>query len=367
MFRRENRSFWVIGLALFAMFFGAGNLIFPLFVGQISQNHSIGATCGFLFTGVALPFAGVVAMVVYRGDYAAFFRLFGRHGGFLLTLLLLTVWIPLGSAPRCITLAHASLSSCFSVPTLWLFSLGYSLVVALLTYQRTRILPILGLVLTPLLLLCLAAVVIKGVWGVHHPLEGAGGSHLLMSVRGAKEGYNTMDLIASFFFSASILTLLSRQKSNSNPLRTTLLASLVGMALLSLVYIGLIQLAALHSELLVGVPKDQILPALARSVLGSHVAIAASFAILLACFTTSVALQLVYVDFLSESLFKKKNLLSLGVTTAITFGMSILGLQGITSITSPILQFFYPLLISMICFNLGSNYLKSRRELKDSP
>lgn len=350
-----GRSFWVVGLALFAMFFGAGNLIFPLYVGQISQDHSLAATAGFLLMGVVVPFSGVVAMVLYRGDYTAFFRCVGGRLGFILTLILLTIWIPLGSAPRCITLAHASLASHFATPSLWIFSIGYCAIVGLLTYQKSRVISVLGYFLTPLLLLCLSIVILKGIWGSPHEVGVAAESGLQLAARGVKEGYNTMDLIASFFFSASILTMLGREKAEKNPLRTTLLASLVGMGLLCLVYVGLIQLAASHSEILITVPKDRILPYLAKMVLGPKAALASSFAILLACLTTSIALTVVYVDFLVESCFRNKrsNHVALSITLLITFGMSIFGLHGITMVTNPILQFFYPLLIAMICFNIA--------------
>ena len=72
---QNNRqlSFVVIGLALFSMFFGSGNLIYPLFIGQLAEGQWITATMGFLLTAVLVPLAGVAAMVVYKGDYTAFF------------------------------------------------------------------------------------------------------------------------------------------------------------------------------------------------------------------------------------------------------------------------------------------------------
>ena len=98
----DNRSSAIIiGMALFAMFFGSGNLIYPLHIGTVSQGAWPVATIGFLLAAVFLPFLGVSAMVLYKGSYDDFFNTIGKKKGFLLSLLLLTVWIPLGSAPRC--------------------------------------------------------------------------------------------------------------------------------------------------------------------------------------------------------------------------------------------------------------------------
>jgi branched-chain amino acid:cation transporter, LIVCS family len=368
--KTKSRSIWTIGLALFAMFFGAGNLIFPLYVGQIAQDHSPSATIGFLAMGVLVPFLGVISMALVKGDYASFFGSLGKRVGFFITLLLLTVWIPLGSGPRCITLAYASLSSYVGLPPLWVVSIIYLGLVALMTCQRSRLLSILGFGLTPCLLLCLAIVIIKGIIGAGHEVGQAAGDGVQMALMGAKEGYNTMDLIASFFFSASIIHMLGREQRRS-PIKTTILASLVGMSLLCIVYIGLIQLAAAHSEVLIAVPKDQILAYLAKAVLGPKVGITAALAIVLACFTTSVALTIVYVDFLAQSLFRneKPNTLSLLITCAATFGMSILGLSGITAVTNPMLQIFYPMLILMICFQIVRRAIRANalRKLSAEP
>ncbi|MCB9229710.1 MAG: branched-chain amino acid transport system II carrier protein, partial [Deltaproteobacteria bacterium] len=95
----------IVGLALFSMFFGSGNLIFPLDVGRVAGGQFLWGALGFILTAVLVPFMGVVAMVVYNGDYQKFFAFSGKKTGFILTLILLSFWIPFGSGPRCITLS----------------------------------------------------------------------------------------------------------------------------------------------------------------------------------------------------------------------------------------------------------------------
>lgn len=358
----QNRqlSFIVIGLALFSMFFGSGNLIFPLFLGQVADSQWVYASLGFFTTAVLLPLTGVVAMVVYKGDYGTFFGCFGKKIGFLAILTLLTVWIPLGSGPRCAALAYASMLPYTDSPLpIWLFSAVYCLITFVVVYKKSRILDILGYVLTPLLLLCLAMIITKGV-----DLSAIVPSAISIETaplffRGLSEGYNTMDLIASFFFSASIIEILRRQSYNEAlSLSTTFKASLIGAGLLAIVYIGLICLAVSHSDMLNDVPKEQLLVHLAKNVLGPQLGIVASLAVFLACFTTSVALTTVYADFLADKILggQEKYHFGLIATQIVTFVMSITGLEGITAITEPVLQIFYPMLMIMITINLGRKW-----------
>ncbi|MGM0440579.1 MAG: branched-chain amino acid transport system II carrier protein [Chlamydiota bacterium] len=364
----KNTSAFVIGLALFSMFFGSGNLIFPLFVGKIANSQYLIATLGFLVTAVLMPFSGVIAMVIYQGDYTKFFGSLGKRLGFFITALLLTVWIPLGSAPRCITLAHASILSYFpKMPSLWVFSVIYCGLVALVLINRQRILDILGYILTPALLVSLAIIIFKGLKVASAPLEGADwqAGDLFLSSMG--EGYNTMDLIAAFFFSASIIGILKDSSDESFcPIKKAFKACMVGVAILGIVYAGLIALAAMQGPNLQGVPKEQLIAHTAKAVLGSRLGVVAAIAVSLACFTTSVAMVVVYTDFLKKELFKHSpsSHKPLIITLVITFGMSILGLKGITSLTAPILQVFYPILIILIAYNISKYLWKMRKKDK---
>ncbi|MFT4552876.1 MAG: LIVCS family branched-chain amino acid:cation transporter [Chlamydiales bacterium] len=349
----KKSSYLFIGLALFSMFFGSGNLIFPLYIGQLAQDHFLSATLGFLLTAVAFPFFGVIAMVIFQGNYTEFFGCLGKRTGLLLTALLLTVWIPLGSAPRCIALAYASTSTYFSLPPLWVWSLCSCLLIALIVWKKNRMLDFLGYVLTPMLLLCLFIISVKGLWGANFSMSTF--EHSTLFMEGLKEGYNTMDLIAAFFFSASVIDILQKDGSK-DPMKITMKACAVGISLLGVVYFALISLAAAYSGDLEGIPKEQLLSHVALIVMGPQLGIIAMVTIVLACLTTLLALVSVYSDFLSKSIFRQyesRKQLSLCCTLLGTFILSTLGLSGITFITAPILEVFYPLLIVLIAYNTG--------------
>jgi LIVCS family branched-chain amino acid:cation transporter len=354
---QKKGAILIIGFALFSMFFGSGNLIFPLSIGQLAEENYIWGLTGFILTGVLLPFLGVITMVLYNGDYTKFFGTIGKTLGFLFTLALLTVWIPLGSAPRCITLAFVNVTSYMPNVPLWLFSLVYCVLLLPLSYRKIRALDILGYVLTPLLLLCLGVVVYEGLYKStgFGPTEHA---PTTLIYRGLQEGYYTMDLIASFFFTSTVIAALrevSKTAAESrNVIKIALKSCAIGVTVLGLVYIALVTVAAANASVLVDVPKDQLLARLVTHLLGPQLRVVATAAVVLACLTTSIALQIVYSDFLVNSLFKGKISLMTGmlITLFVTYGMSIQGFEGISALTGPLLEIFYPLLLVLMVWNI---------------
>lgn len=369
----NTRNPWIIGLALFSMFFGSGNLIFPIAVGQFAQEHYLSAVFGFCLTAVLVPFMGVIAMVMYHGDYMKFFAVIGNKLSMVLAVALLLFWIPLGSGPRCITLSYAAVQNYLGNTPLWIFSLVYSLLIYALTYRKNRVIDILGRVLTPCLLVMLAIVFVKGFFET----TGLGSiehSSWTVFVKGLGEGYNTQDLIAAFFFSSSIIAILTHkgdvdeEKDDRFALRLALKSSFIGIVILGIVYLGLLYLGAAHAPILDGVTKDKLLPTLVHMLLGEHLGFVAALAIALACVTTSVALALVFSDFLRISIFKEKisHGIALAITSVFTFAMSLQGFATISAILSVAMQCFYPLLIVMILYNCGVGYLRGKKLITQS-
>ncbi len=361
----SKSSILVLGLAIFAMFFGAGNIIFPLYVGQLAGENYFWGLAGFCLTGVLLPFLGVLTMVIYDGDYTRFFGTLGKNIGFLFTLALLSVWIPLGCAPRCVTLSFVNVKSVLGDFPIWIFSLAYCILVYVIASKKSRALDIIGYVLTPLLLLSLGFVVFEGL----RYSPGTGPSQMTegsLMLTGLYEGYYTMDLIASFFFTSTVIVTLREiaktESDSKHVIGVAMKSCAIGMAVLSVVYMGLVGVAAANAHILVGVPKDELLVKLVTELLGPQMRIVSTIAVVLACFTTSIALQIVYSDFLTNNVLKGKISKKTGslLTLATTFGMSILGFKGISNITGPILDIFYPLLLVLIVWNIAIKPLLTR-------
>src|SRR5262249_47112649 len=256
-----------IGLAMFSMFFGAGNVIFPLAVGQYAGDKNFYAMAGLILTAAIMPIAGVIAMILFDGSYQRFFGRLGKIPGFILALIIISLLGPLGSTPRCIALSYTTLKSSFLGLHPVLYSALACGIIFLFSIRRNQILTLLGWILTPLLLVSLLIIISLGLFTAHdiQILDAPKGAIFL---HGLKEGYITMDLLAAFFFSSTILNLLRmRLKSEDGEgasrkyTSTAFKASFVGAFLLASIYVGFSYLASFHGGHLSINGKDELLAA----------------------------------------------------------------------------------------------------------
>ena len=336
------------GLAMFSMFFGSGNLVFPLVVGQLSEGHYWLAAFGIILTGVLVPFLGTLAILLFNGDQNAFFGRLGRLAAFLIPLVCLSIMGPFGVLARCITVAHGTFHLLFPNVSLWTFSGVSCLILFLLTIRKSRLISLLGSILTPLLLLSLAAICFFAISSVELPkisLEESGAWSSFS--QGIFQGYQTMDLLAAFFFSAFIIKHLNSHPHSGSPLPIFMKASLLGAGLLTSVYFLLVLMGAMYAPELASIRPEEMLGFIAEKTLGSFGAPVVVIAVVLACATTATVLALLYADFLRKEIAKDKipQWLALSLTLGIAFCTSTLEFSGIARIIGPILEVCYPALI----------------------
>lgn len=187
-----------------------------------------------------------------------------------------------------------------------------------------------------------------------------------------KEGFNTMDLLSSFFFSSIVILCLKKElhPTDQNDFRKMITmavrAGCIGMSLLGLSYVGFSYLAAFNSDILTSIPKDEMLGVLALNILGPYAGVIAIVAVSLACLTTAIALAAVFAEFLHEDLTQMKVSYkgSLAITLVGTFVISILGFAEIQGFLAPILVICYPALIVLSVVNFlhklyGFDYVKA--------
>ena len=190
------------GFALFSMFFGSGNLVFPITVGCESAGHYFAATGGILFTGVIVPFLGVLGMMLYQADIAQFFRYFGKKGIFIFSFAALALMGPFGVLARCLTVAHGALLLLVPNASLIVTSLLLSIAIYLLAANKNRIVTVLGTFLTPFLLVAIALIGVFGLSQEPMAVSQSDPAAAWQALRnGFFQGYQTMDLLAAFFFS----------------------------------------------------------------------------------------------------------------------------------------------------------------------
>lgn len=362
---KQKASIWSTGLAMFSMFFGAGNIVFPLALGQMTKSNHFFGISGLIITAVLVPLTGLLAMLLYNGDYVSFFRRIGRVPGFLVAVMILGLIGPFGGIPRCITISFSTLNA-FGIEgirgiNLMTFSLISCVIIYFFTFKPNRLLALLGYVLTPVLLLSLSVIVAKGFLLVP-PLEPSLSAKSETFVKGLLEGYNTMDLLAAFFFSSVVLLCLRKgqcvkdipiQKSRYL-ISVAFAGSLIAAILLAAFYLCYSYIAAGFSAYLSEVPNHQMLGTLTYHLLGPYAGMVASIAVVFACLTTEIALTVVFAEFLHETLFKEKisYQLSLFLTILLSFVISTLRFDGISSFLVPILQICYPALIVLALLNI---------------
>lgn len=365
-----------IGFAIFAMLFGAGNLIFPLHIGlQAGQNTLVGFL-GFALTGVILPVLGLVAMVTFDGDYDAFFgRLGSRVGQFFIFLSMLIIG-PFIAMPRIITLSYEVLYP--FLPTVFtslnsatlLFALVFVGGVFLITSRPGKLLDVIGKFLSPAMLIGLAIFIVSGLTSGSSP--GAVSTHLKdIFINSFRTGYGTLDVLGAIFFSSIIVTLLSKYSSKNDRMSVHQAAVTAGVAgalggfLLGAVYLGVTYLSAFHGTAVEGYNLGAIFINIAIEVLGTYGAALISTIVLLAGFTTIVALAAVVGEYLQVSCGKRVSYLqSVAAVLFTTALIASMGLDRILAYSAPYIEFFYPLVIVTMLCNLayklvGFKYIKA--------
>lgn len=354
---KSKTSIWATGLAMFSMFFGAGNIVFPLALGQLVQNQLIPGILGLAVTAVLVPFLGLFVILLYQGDYLNFFNRIGKIPGFFLVLMILCLIGPFGGIPRCLAFSFSTFKTLgLSWLNITTFSAISCAVIYLFTFRANKVLTLLGFVLTPLLLLALGIIVVKGFCQLPAiPVSTLSSGQAYM--RGFLEGYNTMDLLGAFFFSSSILMCLRNNNGGANSkstVKTVAMASMIAAILLTSIYACFACLSAGFSNQFVGIPSHEILGSLTYKLLGPYAGLVASLAVAFACLTTEIALVVVFSEFLSSKLLRGKisYRMSLLVTLVLSFFVSMLQFEGVSAFLVPILCMCYPSLIVLCVLNI---------------
>jgi branched-chain amino acid:cation transporter, LIVCS family len=357
------------GMALFAMFFGSGNLVFPLYLGIETQSKTHMSLIGLLSTSIIVPFLGVLSMVMLHGSFQLFFRWLGKIPKLLVCTCIIALIGPFGVIPRCITISHASIQNYFPGLSLITFSVVVCIIMFFATMKKGRYLGVIGKVLAPTLLVVLGIIITKGILSPN-TADVSNYTNSKALFKGVVEGYNTMDLLATFFFTKSVLHYFEN-KNHTTPMttivKTTLKAGLVGLGLLTVIYCAFSFLGAQYSHVLKNVAPEHLLTYLSIYILGPAGGVLASVAIALACFTTALALVEVSSEFLINEICKGKlkKSYSLIIILTLSIVVSTFKFSGIAAFLTPILQFSYPFLIGLTLLNIGNRIIKRKHPLEE--
>ena len=346
-----------LGMAVFSMFFGSGNVVFPVVIGQATGSQCPFAVAGLVITAILIPLLGLVTLSLYDGSYRDFFCRLGRVPGFLIIGMIMALIGPLAVIPRCVVIAHSAITALYPEVELVPFSALSMALTFFFTVQRGQILDLLGRVLTPLLLLSLIVIIGQGLV-VSEGWESSLSWHQAFSI-GLVEGYNTMDLFAAFMFASVVLNEIRQVdkdllKNNRMLFSLYLRASAIGMGLLTSVYCGICVVAARHLSHLQFSGPEQLLGALVLSIMGPSAGLVVCVTVSLACLTTAISLAVVFSDFLAIEVAANKisYRLALVLTLVVSFLVSTLQFAGIQELLVPLLKLTLPALIVLTLANL---------------
>lgn len=344
-----------LGFALFSMFFGAGNLLFPPSLGVAVGESWFSAGLGFFITGIGLPLMGILAFTKV-GSLDEFANKVSPKFNVIFSTVLILVIGPLFAIPR-------TGSTTFEMGVLPLFTNSNSMLLSIITavifygvtlflvLNESEITDILGKYLTPIILTILILITVVGITknlGTPIPSSIQGSSFSY----GFVNGYQTMDALASVLFGVIIIRGLEGKGINSPKEQKFFLsgAGVIASIGLGFIYLSLIYLGAQISSLK-GLSTSQITLKLAELTLGDTGKIAFGVCVAVACLTTSVGLTALASDWFSKLTKISYKKIAFGICL-FSGVLSIVGLDLLISLSVPILCILYPITIVLILLNI---------------
>ena len=363
MKRMSKGEILTVGLMMFSIFFGAGNLIFPPALGQAAGSNSIIAMMGFLVTGVGLPLLGITAIAMQGGKYVEFMN--RKTYPWLATALLVILYLTIGpvfAVPRTGAvsfeigirpfLAAEDLTLGQFIYTMFFFGATYYLAMT-----PNKLIDRVGKMLTPALLIFLVILFVKSfVTPLGEVLDATGAYITAPFSQGFQDGYQTMDLLASLSIGTIVVNAIRMRGTTDNKSvsKICIISGFITVALMTLVYGSLAYIGASSASVLSGVENGgQLLAGAVGIFFGPAGNLLVAFIIALACLTTSCGMisgTAWYFNKLSNNRISYARLVQ--VSTAFSFVVSNVGLTQIIALSVPFLVAIYPLVIVFVVLSL---------------
>lgn len=356
----------LVGSLLFGLYFGAGNLIFPIELGQNSGTNLYKVVLGFIISGVGLPILGVVASAISKNDslFEMGKTVSDKFAYFFTTALYLTIG-PFFAIPRTSTVAFEvgiapNISEDKIKLFLFIFSLIFFLAVLAFALKPGKVMDNIGKILTPTFLILLSVLVIfaiikpMGDLAKNQPTEIYQKNPLFT---GILDGYNTMDALASLAFAIIIISSIRKLgvKDSNQIAKETLKSGVICLIAMSTVYISLSFMSSSSVNIMkLGNNGGRILSNISFYYLGNFGKILLAAIVIVACLKTAIGLIIacseIFIQMYPNTLSYKAYAV---VFTLISFLIANLGLQKIISLSIPVLMYLYPLAIVLIFLSLA--------------
>lgn len=370
--KKGNRTI-AIGLMLFALWFGAGNLIFPASMGQAAGTNVWYAVGGFVITGVGLPLLGVLAMG-YSGCsnlQELTNRIDKRYAIFFTVISYLAIG-PAFAIPRTGTVSYEIavrplLNNGGSDPIMWAFLVVFFIITWWLSISPAKLVDRIGKILTPALLLTILALIVKSLitpMGVPQAPLAKYATGIMALSQGAIDGYNTLDAIAAFVFAILVIEFVKEDGATTKEEVTHEVFKAGGLAvgLLAFVYVFVAYLGA-QSVQAIGMQETgaPVLSLSAQILFGYGGALLLAVIVLLACLSTSIGLVTSCAAYFHQLIGHASFKTYVTIFAVASFLVATAGLKTIIVAAIPVLMFVYPLVVSNIILTFTHNLFGGRR------
>lgn len=351
---KKTKETLTTSFALFSMFFGAGNLILPPFLGKNAGEDWFWVTFGFFIPAVFIPILGILAHARLQGTMFDFGKKVSRTFSLVYCFVIYLISIALPS-PRTASVTHEmAILPYFNVDSLQTSILFFALVF-LFAINRNKLLDLIGRFLTPLIILILLAIIIIGVFtgkSIHTP-----SSFQVPFVDGLLEGYQTFDAIGAIVVGGILVISMNFNKNTSFQEKRILITKsgiIAGLGLL-IIYAGLIYSGASMGHLFAEkATRADVLTGISTFTLGNIGATFLSVLVALACFTTAVGIVTGTADYFKGLFHNSEKAYLITALTGSVLGivMGQFNVHYIITIAVPALMFIYPITIVLILLNI---------------
>ena len=360
MSRKKIIDIIICGFALFAIFFGAGNLIFPPYLGVISGNNWGIANIAFLLSDPLLPILGVIVTALLGGQATDLGKRVSKHFSIIIGAISIILIGPLFAVPRTGATTHEIFVQSF-VPTApqWITSLIFFGLTLYIAIHSHTVIDAIGKYLTPILLVILLLVFIAAVVQPNAGFQTTTSAGLFS--QSFKEGYQTMDALGAALMAGVVISDLTRRGYTEKKEQHQMMfgVGIVSFILLALVYSSLTYAGATVSTVYDStVQRPALLIGLIEQLLGSFGKVAMGIAVSFACLTTSVGLITTcghYFSTLTNGKLEYKKIVV--VSVVLSFLLSLLGVDALLQLAVPVLSAIYPMVIALIFLSIFDRYI----------
>ena len=350
----------IIGFALFAIFFGAGNLIFPPYLGVTAGENWGIATFAFLISDPLLSIIAVMVVAALGGSALNVGRRVHPLFASVLAAICVLLIGPIFAVPRTGASTHEIfVQSYFPEAPQWITSLVFFGIILWITYKENSVMDAIGKYLTPILLLILFLIFVGAVLQPNASFAATDKTGLF--AQGFKEGYQTMDVLGAPLLAGVVMKDITRRGylNKKDQFRMMFGVGIVAFILLALVYSTLAYSGASMSTVIDSTAQRTVmLTTIVKNLLGSWGQLAMGLAVFFACLTTAIGLTTTCGQYFEEvskgKISYKKTIL---VTVAVEFIISLVGVDSLINLAVPVLTFIFPIMIALILFSAFDQYI----------